>query len=261
MLEDQELKVVNQFELPQVQEHYKMMYDWNKKGYFRQDAASLNDSLAGLKGGEHMAKTIGTVKPGVEVSEKANFGGRDVVVVPMSDSWLPTTGITATMTAISRTSKNPERTMELINLVNTDKTLYNLITQGIEGKHYSKVDNDYISPIADGGYLPNADWMYGNQFLAYLKEGQGKTDWEDTQKLNDGAKPSPALGFVFDPTNVQNEIASVSAVVKEFELSLDTGSVDPEKTMPEFLSKLEKAGSKAIINEVQKQVDAWKAAK
>ena len=66
---------------------------------------------------------------------------------------------------------------------------------------------------------------------------------------------------MFDPTNVQNEIASVSAVVKEYELSLDTGSVNPEKTMPVFLEKLKQAGSQVIIDEVQKQIDEWKAAK
>ena len=261
MLDDQDLKVINQFELPQVMEHYKMMYEWNKKGYIRQDAATLNDSNMEMKSGLHAASLTGTLKPGLDVIAKELFGGRDVINVPLSDSWLPTTGITATMTAISRTSKHPEKAMEFLNLFNTDPYIYNLITQGIEGKHYEKIDDIYIRPIENSGYAPNADWMYGNQFLVYLKEGQGKDDWADTIELNKIAKPTPALGFVFDPTNVQNEIASVSAVVKEYELSLDTGSVNPEKTMPVFLEKLKQAGSQVIIDEVQKQIDEWKAAK
>ena len=50
-------------------------------------------------------------------------------------------------------------------------------------------------------------------------------------------------------------------VYKRQELSLDTGSVNPEKTMPVFLEKLKQAGSQVIIDEVQKQIDEWKAAK
>ncbi|MDR3146429.1 MAG: DUF3502 domain-containing protein [Treponema sp.] len=144
-------------------------------------------------------------------------------------------------------------------LVNTDKYLYNLITQGIEGKHYTKIDANFIRPIPNSGYAPNADWMYGNQFLAYFKEGQNVTDWDDTMTMNKSAKASPALGFAFDSVPVQTELASVSAVVKEYELSLSTGAVDPARVLPEFLDKLRGAGSERIIAEVQRQLDAWKA--
>lgn len=261
MFDDEELKVVNQFELPQVQEHYQLMYEWAQKGYIRLDAATITDSLPEVKAGNHIARLTGTVKPGLEAIEKENFGGRDVEIVSLSDPWLCTSGITATMTAISRTSKNPEKAMQFINLFNTDAYLYNLITQGIEGKHYETLEDGYIAPIDNSGYFPNADWMYGNQFLAYLKEGQDADVWDQTIELNTSAKNSVALGFAFDPSNVQNEIASVNAVVKEFELSLDTGAVDPATTMPQFLDKLEQAGSQTIIDEVQRQLDEWKATK
>lgn len=258
LLDDEELKVVNQFELPQVMEHYKLMYDWSQKGYIRPDASTVNSAMPEVKAGKHVVRFTGNLKPGLEVGEKETFGGKDVAIIQMSDSWLPTSGITATMTAVSRTSEHPEKAVEFLNLFNTDKYLYNLITQGIEGKHYEKLEGDYIAPIENSGYYPNADWMYGNQFMAYLKEGQAADDWEKTIELNESGKTSVAFGFVFDPANVQNEIASVSAVVKEYELSLDTGAVDPETTMPQFLEKLEQAGSQIIIDEVQRQLDEWK---
>lgn len=261
-LDDPELKVINQFELPQVMDHYKLMYEWNKKGYIRPDAATVNDVMPDLKAGKHMLGFVGTVKPGDEANQKATFGGKDIVIVPISQSWLTTSGITATLTAVSRTSENPDRAMEFLNLLNTDKTIYNLLNMGIEGKHYEKTDDTYIKPVQDSTYnYTNYGWMFGNQFLAYLLEGQEKDVWEKTAEINNTATPSSAIGFSFDPSVIQNEMASVSAVVKEFELSLDTGSVDPEKTLPDFLKKLEQAGSKTLIAEVQKQLDAWKAAK
>lgn len=261
MLDDEELKVINQFELPQVKEFYETMYDWCQKGYIRPDAATLNDTLMDQKAGKYAFAMEGNVKPGIEVIQKVNFGDRDVVCHPISESWQPTSGITATMNAISRTSKHPEKAMEFLNLLNTDEYLFNLIANGLEGVHYEKLEGNYIRPIEGSGYYPNSDWVYGNQFLGYLKEGQGENDWADTLKMNQDAKPSPALGFVFDPVPVQNEIATVSAVVKEYETSLSTGAINPEEALPEFLEKLNQAGAETIIAEVQTQLDAWAAAK
>ncbi len=261
MLDDENLKVINQFELPQVQEHYKLMYEWNQKGYLRKDGSTVSDASADQKAGKHIMCFGGTYKPGGLQAMETQFGDKELYEIKISDSWLPTSGITATMTAISRTSEHPDRAMEFLNLFNTDATLYNLVTKGIEGKHYERVDDTFIKINKDAGYFPNNDWMYGNQFLAYLSEGQGENDWEDTIKINESAKLSPAFGFAFDSTKVQTEMASVQAVVKEYELALDSGSVNPEEKLPEFLDKLEKAGSQKIMDEIQRQLDEWKASK
>ncbi|MDR2068633.1 MAG: ABC transporter substrate-binding protein [Spirochaetaceae bacterium] len=258
---DNNLKAINQFELPQVQEHYRLMRQWNQKGYIRPDAATVTDISADSKAGRLPVGFPGTMKPGQDVQDTISNGGRPIKSFALSTPIQTTSGITGTMTAISRTSKHPDKAIQFINLMNSDKYLYNLIINGIEGKHYTWIDKDFIRPIPNSGYTPNADWMYGNQFLAYFKEGQSVTDWEETIKINTSAKPSPALGFVFNPIPVQTEIAGVSAVVKEYELALDTGAVDPDRVLPEFLAKLKGAGSDILLTELQKQLDAWKQSK
>ncbi len=60
---------------------------------------------------------------------------------------------------------------------------------------------------------------------------------------------------------IKTEIASCEAVTTEYLESLAMGAVDLEKTIPELLSKLKAAGSDKIIEEAQKQIDAWKAEK
>ena len=261
LLTDSSLKVVNQFELPQVLEAFRTIRQWYEKGYIRPDAETITNITPERQAGRHPVYFGGNYKPGGEIQDKINHGGRDVICVPISPSWQTTSGIVATMTAISVTSKAPEKAMQFINLVNTDKYIYNLITQGIEGKHYTKIDANYIRPIANSGYTPNADWMYGNQFLAYYKEGQNPTDWEDTKVINNTARPSPALGFSFDSTPVASELASINSVVNEYANSLGVGSVDPDRVMPEFLEKLRNAGSQRFIDEIQRQLDAWKASR
>ena len=70
------------------------------------------------------------------------------------------------MIGISRTSKNPEKAFKFIELVNTDKDLYNLICFGIEGKHYNLDENGRVVFNDQGGYIPKACWKFGNQFNA-----------------------------------------------------------------------------------------------
>ena len=106
MLEDGDLKAINQFELPQVKEFYELLYDWSQKGYIRLDATTVSDPKPDMKNGLHIAVFDGTYKPSSQEMNKMTYGC-ELIDVLLSDSWLPTSGITATMTAISRTSKHP----------------------------------------------------------------------------------------------------------------------------------------------------------
>lgn len=250
-----ELEVVNQYELPEMKEFFDMMYDWNQKGYFRSDAATVTDDSLDIQIGKSMAKYTSTCKPGVVQDTKAKTG-KDFTYQSIGTPHLTTSGITATLTAVSRTSKNPERAIMFLEKLNTDKELYNMVCFGLEGEHYTK-DGNYAVPVENSAYNPNQDWVYGNQFNALYREGQGENDWADTEALNNSAEPSPVLGFSFDSTTVQTELASISAVVDEYYLSLATGGVNPDEVLPEFLSKLEQAGSKKLIEECQRQLNEW----
>jgi putative aldouronate transport system substrate-binding protein len=76
--------------------------------------------------------------------------------------------------------------------------------------------------------------------------------------MNAAAKPSVILGFAFNPEPVQSELAQCASVVQEYWPALELGTVDPNTVMPEFLDKLDKAGAQKIIDEMQKQLNAWK---
>jgi len=258
--DDANLKVLNQFETPEYEAFLKLMKEWNDKGFFRKDAATLADSSPDRKAGKLAVMVGGTVKPGGETEGKA-ITGKEMLMTGVSESVLTTSGIIATMTAISKTSKNPERAMMFLNLLYKDKTLYNLVAHGIEGKHYKKIDDQTVEAIKDGGYDPNTDWEFGNQFNGYYRAGQKAGDWEETIKINEGATNSVLLGFSFDPTPVKTEIAQIATVTAQYVPLLETGSADPAKTLPEFIGKLKKAGSDKVIQEAQKQIDAWKASK
>lgn len=220
--------------------YYQTMHDWYQAGYINKDAPVLQN-INDLKGKGNVAVSLEfTSKPGGEIGEKAINGGNDVVYVPISDSYF--TGIASAMHVINKNSKNPERALMLINLLNTDKYLYNLICNGIEGKHYTKTDDKFIAPIEGSGYAPNGDWVFGNQFNAYLKPGMAPDTWEKTIELNDNAIVPASNGFSFNEEKVKAEGANIKAVGNEYSTALETGAVDPIKVLPEYENKLKASG-------------------
>lgn len=260
-LDSTDYKIVNQYaDVEELTEFYKMMYRWQQEGLVRQDAATVSDNaVPDMKAGKHISCVNATYKPGVETTESNNFGGKDVVIIPISEAYTATSSMTSSLNAISRTSKNPEMAMQLLNLVNTDAALYNMLCFGIEDVHYTLNEEGKVVTDDSKGYNPNVDWMFGNQFNGLLRDGQNDDDWEKTREMNDAAVQSRILGFAFDSTSVTNEMAAVNSVVDQYALSLETGAVDPEAVMPEFLEKLEAAGGDKIVEEMQSQLDTWLA--
>ncbi|GGE02514.1 ABC transporter substrate-binding protein [Paenibacillus nasutitermitis] len=263
-LDDTSMKVFNQFESTEFKNFVELMHKWYKAGYFPKDAALQTSAQANanMKAGRGEFMGIGSpIKPGVEAESKAALN-RDIVVKPLSEAIITTNRAIATMTGISATSDNPERAMMFLELINSNKGLYNLLSNGIEGKHYKIVSDNVIEKVVENnGYNPGTDWMFGNQFNAYYTSKEMVGVWEQTIEMNKNAVTSPLLGFSFDPELVKTELAQSNAVFQQYKDALLSGTADPEKTLPEFLDKLEKSGANKVIEEKQKQIDAWKNAK
>lgn len=252
--------VINQYNTDEYKQYLNLMYDFYKKDYIEKNAATSTNfrEICGL--GTTLT-AINDVKPGDKASFEALMGGKEYERVMIDTPFVTTNNIAATMTSLSRTSKNPEKAMELLELVNTDKEVYNLLINGIEGKHYTKVGENRIEIIPDSGYAPNCGWMVGNQFNAYLLPSQTDNVWEQTIALNESADKSSILGFNFDPEPIKGEIAKCMSVYEEFGPGLETGTLDPEEYLPKFLEKLDAAGVDKIITEEQRQLDEWLAGK
>ncbi|WP_141504910.1 ABC transporter substrate-binding protein [Paenibacillus luteus] len=258
--DDPSLKYIGNLQiLDNKKEYLDTMRSWYQAGYINEDAPIIQN-INDLKSKGNVAVGLEfTSKPGGEAGEMAINGGNEVVYAPISDSYF--TGISGAMHVINKGSKNPERTLMLINLLNTDKYLYNLICNGIEGKHYTKTDDLYIEPIKDSGYAPNGDWVFGNQFNAYLKPGQAADTWERTIALNDSALVPATSGFGVNEENMKAETANVTSVNNEYQAALESGSVDPAKELPKYREKLIASGQEKIEKEIEAQWEKFKQEK
>ena len=175
--------------------------------------------------------------------------------------YIATSNCVSTMIGISRTSKNPEKAFEFIELVNTDKELYNLISYGVEGKHYNLTDEGKVSYIEDSGYAPKAAWKFGNQFNALVEDGADSDVWEQTEALNNSAYADRLLGFVFDDSNVTNEMANLNSVRAEYDYVWLGTALDYADHIEEYKEKMEQAGIRKVMAELQSQIDAFLASK
>jgi putative aldouronate transport system substrate-binding protein len=257
-----EMKVVNQVESAKFKEMIALMRKWNLAGYINKDAASIKEDQLNnmMKAGKGFSYGL-QLKPGKDAEVSIQLG-LELQQKEFAKPLTTTNEASGAMLAISRTSKNPERAMLFLNLLYTDKYLINLLNFGIEGKHFVK-KSDNVIDFADGltsqtsGYNIGSAWMFGNQMNTFLWPNEDAAKWEKFAQFNESSQKSPALGFIWDPTNVKNEIASCENIRKEFGAALGSGAIDPENYLPKYIEKLKKAGIDLIIAEKQKQLDEW----
>jgi putative aldouronate transport system substrate-binding protein len=261
---DPEGKVVNWNETEQAKASIALANDWIANGLMGTDKIAGSDQHSVLSAGQYGA--LAHVYKPIGGKELNSLLGGDWSVVKAEDGayFLATGGIFATMTAICATSPNPERAAMVMNIVNTNEDFYNTLIYGLEGTHWNWVDKaekviELINPDTSG-YNINVAWELGNTFRAYYTDpGLAEIDANPaTEAYNNNAAPSYALGYVFDPEPVKNQVAQVTAVNKEYEGLF--GGLMPAEKLDELIKKQKEAGMDEILAECERQLKEWKVA-
>ena len=86
-------------------------------------------------------------------------------------------------------------------------------------------------------------WNTGNNWILYINENVTDQQIADSKKQLAEAKESPALGFIFNTDNVKSEISAISNTMQQFDTAINTGTVDPDKAIPELMEKLKSEGA------------------
>ncbi|MBO4884381.1 MAG: ABC transporter substrate-binding protein [Clostridia bacterium] len=219
-----------------------------------------------------LAYLIGDVGSGYVTVAKHQYSQNwDTLMVPFADNIATTNYLQAAVNCVSITSKNPERAVMALELINTDPFVATTLRFGIEGTHWVQTEEENVISFAgtknaDSGSRGHYYW-YGANFgaLVYSKVPEGyPNNFVDLIKAaNESAISETNLGFIFDPTNVTNEIAACSAVIDEFQTPLKWGWIAADEidaNIDDFLAKLNASGAEKIVAEAQAQLDTWRAA-
>jgi len=168
---------------------------------------------------------------------------------------------------IPYTSEQPDRAMQILNEMYSNPDVSNLLIYGIEGKYYEFVDAekgviDYPQGVTgdDLGWTITA-WHFPNELIAHKWVTDGPDIWEETIAFNKDCYPSIAKGFVWDSTEVINEVVACTTVLNKYKKGLETGDVDPDSVWEQMKDEFAEAGIDKILTEKQKQLDEWLAAK
>ncbi|WP_413376533.1 ABC transporter substrate-binding protein [Alkalihalobacillus sp. 1P02AB] len=255
-LEGNTEEVINKYEEEVTLNTLKTMHEYYQKGYIRPDAATSTDSWPLETPNWFVRKEL--YQPYAE-SIWTRSAGYEIVTSELHEPYVFNNSVTGSMQAISATSKNPERAMMFLDLLNSDPYLRNLIDKGIEGVHYEVNEDGTITDLparVESYNMPS--FAIGNQLILKLYEDDPADKWEAFEEFNQNSVPSPVLGFYFDSNPVRTEIAAIANVTSEFSPALLKGAVNPEQYIPAFNEKLYEAGMQKVLDEIQQQYDTWK---
>ena len=251
--ENDSLVVKNMFETDKMKSTLETLRKYYQAGYINADSATAQDDKSVKR-----FVTKGDGQPYAEVlwSKDLKY---DVVASQITDSYITNASTTGSMIAVSKNSKNPDKAVEFLNLLNTDEYIRNLLNYGIEGTHYESVNDKQIKLTDKASDYSVGYYTLGNLFITKVLDNEPETKWDEFQEFNDAAKESAVLGFKFDTSKVTNEIAAINNVLEEFKSTIYSGSVDVDEYLDKLNKKLKDQGIDRVIEEMQTQLDAWLA--
>lgn len=270
MMEDGKFgtKVHNLFETEEYKEYCQMRYEWAQKGYIAKDAATTTEMPDTVVAQKNYLGVCYWAAPN-SASIYGTTIGCEMVCLPMVPSYMPYGGGSVIQWSIPNTCENPEKAMEALNYIYKNPEAAWLIEFGLEGEEYEVVkeegDLKQIRWLADDiqslpYYMPYGIWGNTLQWPVIepspIDENIKKQEWDDAVPEE---RISPAMGYSFVEETVSTEMAAVNTVIEQYTPSLNCGALDPEKALPEFLDALKAAGMDKILEEQQKQFDAWLA--
>lgn len=241
---------------------------WYEKGYFLK-TPPIDSEMIALRAQLKFAAF--EVPFGGNWSTKAmaanEWNGVTIHTAFFQERMIVTTGnIIGSVYGVCAVSQHPVEAVKFIEEMNTNVELLNLFNYGIEGKHWVWVDEaNKIVGYPEGvdgnsvGWNPNTYWQFGDKRLVYLTTPDDIGVLERDAAVLQDAIISPLMGFVPDLTPIQNELAQLATVAKQYCDPLDKGLIDVETGLPECQNQIKAAGIDTIIAELQRQIDAWKA--
>ncbi len=241
-------------EIDKFVDNYRLVHSWFEKGYIQPDAATTSSIPAGqyspvLSGqGWRGAEKIweGVVGYGQQISR-------------YEGPFLSTASAQSAMTAISAGTKYIDECLKYIEYINTDVEYRTMMRYGIEGVHYNMNADGTVTRTQQGTEKYNPLPYTQASYEVGPLEGEG-TDPQMWTKVFEGYKDavvSSTMGFSFNKTDVEMEVAACLAIWNNYNSELRSGTSDPDVVVPQIIAELEDAGIRDVIAECQRQLDEF----
>ena len=256
-----DVKVVNTYKTQAYKDMIALAADWYAKGYIRKDITTAANPSTLDERKQYVVEIGNAGTPEDFNIEMTQTFGEPTSGSSFAPIYIPYNAGSATMNFINAKSKNPDRAIQLLELVNTDATIYNTMVFGIEGVQYTMprtpVADDVVpmQPIAGAPAYGLYDWVVGNVANSWGRY-KAFVDYRFTKWNAEGIQ-SPVFGFRPTISAIQDDVAKCNAVIEEYKYLMSGADKDYLTHYDEFIAKLDAAGAENILAELQTQVDSF----
>ncbi len=273
-IDDPECRIIDFYDTAEFADFCRYTKQWAEQGFISPDVLTNQDfgkvsAYRGCRFGLD-EETREIVPTGGATGTYLTYNLDD----PAKDVAVTNVGENMTYYSIPFTSKNPARAIKFLNLINSEagKEIVNLLAYGIEGKHWEYVDEEkgdikayeYLGQASANNSYGIPNWECANMMLIhnvapYTHENQEYGRKYYLEHLNSIEKHA-LYGLTFDTTAHTDNLARVLKNNKEYGESIYCGIVkNADNLMKELRDKNASAGIQQIIEDLQKQADAYRA--
>ena len=188
--ENKKFTINNLFDIPEYTDHLKLMSEYEKLGYFEGDEE--NYAVAVIVGDASVADAYGD----------------EYYVQLVQNPFVTETDIFEGMMAVSEYTSSAERSLEIIQAINTTPELKNLLQYGIKDVNYKVNDDGLTIKRLNSDYAMKTA-LTGNVYMGYPDEGQNSDQWKYYKLTNLSSLLSPFLTYYLNDSAVDAEISSI----------------------------------------------------
>ncbi len=255
--------VTNWYESEQFKQFAQLNRTWFTEGYASKDIAVDKElGQQKMKAGKTFA-FFASYGPNALTDVKSQTG-YDVVMIPVSKKMKSTLAVSGAMNVVLSTSKDKAKAFQFLNWAYTNAEFNDLLNWGVPGKDWIVNENgqaDYPPgvDVQTVNYHSDFGFIYPNQFLMTPWAGSPEDIWDRMRNFDRDGLVSKAFGFTFDASEVAAEMSQLNSVLAKNENPISFGAVDPEELLVKFNEELYAAGLQKVMDEKQRQIDAWLA--
>lgn len=252
-IDDTEYKVVATLEQEDIMTSLSLLHKWYNDGIINADAATHAES------NKYNVCSVAQGWPSAAITTWGPNMGVEAVAYQFGQTIASNETVQGSLNSISVNCAYPEKALQLLDIINTDTYVRDLFYYGVEGENWEYTEDGRVHKI-------NAEWTMAGYtqatfFNVSLTDDMDFNQWDEVRELNDNATASVLLGFFFDTTPIQDQLASCIEIFNRYKGEVLTGTTDPAVSVPQMMEEMRAAGFDDIVAEAQAQVDAFVAAK
>jgi len=226
--------------------------EWREKGLFESNAPADKERA--------VYQITGTLVDKIEYEQRDLANGYEYEYLTLVNPRATKEDLRNGMYAVSVSTPNVGRAMEIVTLLNTNKQFKNIFTYGVEGEHFIFNEDRQIERIHTD-YMVNTDYT-GNHFIADLLAGENPRKWDIAKQHNLEVINSVFLKFNFDRSKLSAEslgslgrINTLSQEVRRAYLNgLPAGYATWDDYIYDYVTpEFENAGAPDLIRNIREQ--------